>query len=219
MKLFETTVSDFTDNFYHEKLLKKRGFSYICGTDEVGRGPLAGPVVAAAVILPADCTTELFTDSKKTTEAQRRQILDYLNSIDAPSGIGILSPSEVDRHNIHQASLLAMKQSIEKLAAAFRLPDFILVDGKYSVPLSIPQESLIKGDSRSASIGAASILAKVTRDTIMAKLHDKYPIYNFLANKGYPTQEHRAALKRHGPCPEHRRSFKGVLSDEKESTP
>ena len=217
MKLFETRVADVTDNFYFERLLARRGFSCICGTDEVGRGPLAGPVVAAAVILPADCTPEVFKDSKKTSLGQRLKILDYLKSIAAPSGIGLLSPAEIDQINIHQASLQAMKQSVERLASTGTLPDFILVDGKYPLPLSIPQESLIKGDVRSASISAAAILAKVTRDTIMAQLHRRYPLYNFQANKGYPTQEHREALKQYGPCPEHRRSFRGVLNNDRVS--
>lgn len=198
------------DNFQFERLLERKGFNRIAGTDEVGRGPLAGPVVAACVVLPAACDPSIFIDSKKTTEKQRYLQRDILIKAGAHIGIGIVTPATIDKINIHQASLLAMKKSIEKLAVAHDEPDYILVDGKFSVPVSIPQEALIKGDSRSASIGAASIIAKITRDEIMADMHEKYPHYNFLANKGYPTREHRTALSKFGPCPIHRNSFKGV---------
>jgi ribonuclease HII len=198
------------DNFQFERLLSDRGFSRIAGTDEVGRGPLAGPVVAACVILPKTCDHTIFLDSKKTTEKQRYQLHAMLIAAGAHIGIGVIPPGTIDRINILQASLLAMKESVEQLAAAVDLPDFILVDGTCNVPVNIPQETLIKGDNRSASIAAASIVAKITRDEIMADLHIIYPEYNFRSNKGYPTQEHRNAIIRHGPCPEHRRSFRGV---------
>jgi ribonuclease HII len=204
-----TDTSD--DNFQFERLLEQKGFNRIAGTDEVGRGPLAGPVVAACVVLPGSCDPSIFTDSKKTTEKQRYLQRDILVSKGAHIGIGIIEPVTIDKINIHQASLLAMKKSIEALADAHEEPDYILVDGKFCAPVSIPQESLVKGDSRSASIGAASIIAKITRDEIMADIHEKYPLYNFLANKGYPTREHRTALKKYGPCPVHRKSFKGVI--------
>jgi ribonuclease HII len=198
------------DNFQFERLLSGRGFSRIAGTDEVGRGPLAGPVVAACVILPKTCDHTVFLDSKKTTEKQRYRLHAMLIAAGAPIGIGVIPPGTIDRINILQASLLAMKESVEQLAAAGDLPDFILVDGTCNVPVNISQEALIKGDNRSASIAAASIVAKITRDEIMADLHTIYPEYNFRSNKGYPTQEHRNAIIRHGPCPEHRRSFRGV---------
>ena len=206
------STADFPDdNFQFERLLGKRGFKQIAGTDEVGRGPLAGPVVAACVILPHTCDPSVFIDSKKTTEKQRYRYRDILLTEGAHIGIGIVAPATIDQINIHQASLLAMKKSIESLISKTgQTPDYILVDGKFCVPVSIPQEPLIKGDSRSASIAAASIIAKITRDEFMAEMHQKYPHYNFLANKGYPTREHRMALGSYGPCPIHRNSFKGV---------
>ena len=205
-----SNTPELNDNFQFERLLSGRGFSRIAGTDEVGRGPLAGPVVAACVILPKTCDHRIFLDSKKTTEKQRYRLRAILIDAGAHIGIGIISPATIDKINILQASLLAMKESVEQLAAAADLPDFILVDGTYNVPVNIPQEALIKGDNRSASIGAASIIAKITRDEIMADLHSIYPEYNFRSNKGYPTQEHRKAISLHGPCPEHRQSFRGV---------
>lgn len=198
------------DTFQFERLLRKRGFNRVAGTDEVGRGPLAGPVVAASVILPLDCDHALFCDSKQTTVAQRYRLRDLLYEKDAAIGIGTVSPATVDRINILQASLQAMKESIEALHDAQFPPDFILVDGTFLVPIDTPQETLVKGDSRSASIGAASIVAKIARDEIMAELHTRYPEYNFLANKGYPTSEHRKAVSVHGPSPVHRLSFRGV---------
>ena len=198
------------DNFQFEKLLEQKGFNRIAGTDEVGRGPLAGPVVAACVVLPRACDPSIFIDSKKTTEKQRYLHRDILVNTGAYIGIGIVTPATIDKINIHQASLLAMKKSIEALASTHGEPDYILVDGKFCAPVPIPQEPLIKGDSRSASISAASVIAKITRDEIMADFHSAYPYYNFLANKGYPTREHRIALSKYGPCPIHRNSFKGV---------
>ncbi len=191
-------------------MLKRRGFTRIAGTDEVGRGPLAGPVVAACVILPESCNPALFRDSKTTTEKQRYELRDQLLLAGTPIGIGIVSSRTIDRINILQASLLAMKESILELSPKNTLPDFVLVDGTFGVPLEIAQESLTRGDSRSATISAASIIAKITRDEIMKTLHDRYPHYNFKSNKGYPTREHREAIAVHGPCPEHRYSFKGV---------
>ena len=198
------------DNYQFERLLHRRGFSRVAGTDEVGRGPLAGPVVAACVILPDCCDTSIFTDSKKTTEKKRYQHKDVLQSLGAQTGIGIVSARTIDSINILQASLLAMKESIDDLTKKSGRPDFLLVDGKFPVPIDISQEALVKGDMRSASISAASVIAKITRDEIMAELHKHYPEYNFISNKGYPTKEHRLAVKLHGPCPEHRISFKGV---------
>jgi ribonuclease HII len=197
------------DSYQFERLLKKRGFNRVAGTDEVGRGPLAGPVVAASVILPPDCDHTPFCDSKQTSENQRYRLRDILYQSGAAIGIGTVSPGTVDRINILQASLQAMKKSIEALRDILP-PDFILVDGTFPVPVDTPQETLVKGDSRSASIGAASIVAKIARDEIMAELHNQYPEYNFLANKGYPTSEHRQAVSVHGPSPVHRLSFKGV---------
>ena len=198
------------DTFGFERILLERGFSQIAGTDEVGRGPLAGPVVAASVILPPDCDYTFFCDSKLTTEKQRYLARDRLHEMGAAVGIATVPPEEIDKINIFQASLLAMKQSVGELEKKGVAPDFILVDGRHTLPLSTPQEALVKGDSRSATIGAASIIAKITRDEIMSELHHQFPQYNFLAHKGYPTKEHRNNVALYGPSPIHRLSFKGV---------
>ncbi|NNK14144.1 MAG: ribonuclease HII [Desulfofustis sp.] len=198
------------DNFTFERLLRQRGFTRIAGTDEAGRGPLAGPVVAASVILPPNDNPALFCDSKQTTALQRSELRDYLERIGAEIGVGIVSSRTIDKINILQASLLAMKESLADLSRAGSEPDFVLVDGNQKLLITTPQETLVKGDARSASIGAASIVAKITRDAIMAEYERRYPGYNFAANKGYTTKEHRLAIRAHGPCPVHRYSFKGV---------
>jgi len=198
------------DNFRVERLLSRRGFLRIAGTDEAGRGPLAGPVVAASVVLPLNCSPGLFCDSKQTTPSQRDEQWEYLRHIGADIGVGIVSPRTIDKINILQASLLAMKQSLADLSSTSSEPDFVLVDGNQKLLIATPQETLVKGDARSATIGAASIVAKTTRDEIMAEYDRRYPRYNFGANKGYPTREHRQAIRDHGPCPVHRRSFRGV---------
>lgn len=198
------------DNFQFERLLCGRGFTRIAGTDEAGRGPLAGPVVAAAVILPPQSNCSPFCDSKKTSEKQRYLLRDLLVKMEATIGTGIVSAEIIDSINILQASLLAMKNAVEDLSRSGQPADFVLVDGNQMLPLSLPQEALVKGDARSASIGAASIIAKITRDEIMADLHHRYPDYNFIANKGYPTRQHRQAIQACGPCPAHRLSFRGV---------
>ncbi len=198
------------DNFYLERNLQQQGYSVVAGLDEVGRGPLAGPVVAAAVILPLNCQHSLFLDSKKLTPKKRQTLFDHLYEIPAHIGIGIVSHTTIDTINILQASLLAMKRGVMELGKHDLSPDFLLVDGKFPIPMTTPQQPLIKGENRSASIAAASIIAKVTRDRIMKDLHTKYPHYNFRQNKGYPTREHRQAVKDHGICPFHRLSFKGV---------
>ncbi len=198
------------DNFFLERNLQQQGFPVVAGLDEVGRGPLAGPVVAAAVILPHTCQHSLFLDSKKLSPKKRQLLFDHLHELPAQIGVGIVSHKIIDKINILQASLLAMKRGVNKLKKDAFSPDFLLVDGKFPVHMRITQQPLIKGEGRSASIAAASIIAKVTRDTIMAKLHDKYPQYNFKQNQGYPTKEHRNAIKIHGICPHHRLSFRGV---------
>lgn len=195
------------DTFSFEQELARQGYTSIAGVDEVGRGPLAGPVVAASVILPGSCDYSVYDDSKKLTAKKRESLYEELKNIGAAIGIGVIPESKIDRINILQASLLAMKKSLEGLALR---PDFLLVDGKYPVPIAIAQQALVKGDSRSASIAAASIVAKVTRDAMMVSYHQQYPQYNFQKNKGYPTAEHRKALAANGPCPIHRKSFAGV---------
>ncbi len=196
-----------TDRFSFERELFRQGYQWVAGLDEVGRGPLAGPVVAASVILPRDCDYTVFRDSKELTPACRERLAGKLKEIGAIIGLGLVSEQQIDRINILQASLLAMKKALESLVER---PDFLLVDGKFPVPVALPQRPLIKGDSRSASIAAASIIAKVTRDDLMRHYHREYPHYGFDNNMGYPTAAHRQALAAHGPCPLHRRSFRGV---------
>jgi len=200
------------DNFTIERNLQQQGYSVVAGLDEVGRGPLAGPVVAAAVILPATCQHSLYLDSKKLSAKSREHLFSCLHEIDACIGIGVVSHTIIDKINILQASLLAMKRAVLQLKKQGFKPDFLLVDGKFPIPMATPQETLIKGESRSASIAAASIIAKVTRDKMMAKLHHKYPNYNFIKNQGYPTLQHRNAIKEHGITPHHRKSFNGVVN-------
>ncbi len=195
------------DTFAYERRLMVQGRRKVAGVDEAGRGPLAGPVVAACVILPPDCDYALFQDSKKLSAGARERLFGQLHVIAAQIGVGIVSAADIDRLNILQASLFAMQKAMEALPAP---PDFLLVDGKFPVPVSVPQQPLVKGESRSASIAAASIIAKVTRDRLMDEYHDAYPLYNFRKHKGYPTAEHRRAVGEYGPCPIHRRSFKGV---------
>jgi len=196
-----------SDTYAFERRLIEQGRTVVAGVDEAGRGPLAGPVVAACVILPPDCDFTQFRDSKTLTAVARERLRLQLTSIGAQVGVGIVSAADIDRLNILQASLFAMKKAVEALP---RLPDFLLVDGKFTVPMPLPQQALVKGDSRSASIAAASIVAKVTRDELMEEYHARFPIYNFRKHKGYPTAEHRQAVRDHGPSPIHRRSFKGV---------
>lgn len=205
LALFSSLVE--TDTFAFERELYRQGHQAVVGIDEVGRGPLAGPVVAASVILPQECDYAQFRDSKKLTPERRQRLAAVLQEIGAVMGIGLVSEQDIDRLNILQASLLAMKRSMESLAVQ---ADFLLVDGKFPVPVAVPQLPLVKGDSRSASISAASIIAKVARDELMCRYHGQYPQYGFHKNMGYPTAEHRRALAEHGPCPLHRRSFGGV---------
>lgn len=205
--LFSETGFRETDSFAFERALMRQGFAVVAGTDEAGRGPLAGPVVAAAVILPQPCEFAIFRDSKQLSSAVRAQLYLHLREIGAVIGVGVCEVEEIDRLNILRASLLAMKKALDALAVA---PDFLLVDGKFTIPDLLPQKSLVKGDSRSASIAAASIVAKEERDRLMAGYHQRYPQYNFAGHKGYPTAEHRRLLREHGPCAIHRRTFKGV---------
>jgi ribonuclease HII len=207
------TDSEDGDIFHFEKLFANRGFTQIAGVDEVGRGPLAGPVVAAAVILPPSAGRRIFPDSKQISTIKRLELFDALRALDLPAGIGVVSPAQIDRWNIHQASLLAMGLAVAGLCRSGAAVDCILVDGKFSLPILIAQQPLIGGDRRSATIGAASIIAKITRDAVMSSLHHQFPAYGFAEHKGYPTAFHRAALAVHGPSPVHRKTFKGVCVD------
>ena len=207
------TSAQGTDNFRIERLLYSRGFLNVAGCDEVGRGPLAGPGVAACVVLPRDCDHSSFVDSKKLSHSRRLILDSSLREIGALIGIGQVSEKTIDEINILQASLLAMKLAVNDLHAKGSNIDYLLVDGKFPVYLQLPQQTLLKGESKSSSIAAASIVAKVTRDNYMSNLHEQYPAYNFARNKGYPTREHRRAILLHGPSPVHRYSFKGVKQD------
>jgi ribonuclease HII len=181
-------------------------YSCLAGVDEAGRGPLAGPVVAAAVVLPQGCTLEGLDDSKKLTPARRDALFEQLPGVALSIGVGTCSPQEIDRLNILQATMEAMRRAVRALAIQ---PDGILIDGN-RVPDGLDAEAhaLVKGDGRSQSIAAASIVAKVTRDRIMATLAADFPAYGWDGNKGYPTRAHYDALAAHGPSPHHRRSFR-----------
>ncbi len=198
------------DTFHFERELRSQGHKCIIGVDEAGRGPLAGPVVAACVQLPAQCPTSCFKDSKQTSHKQREKLKKVLEEYKAPYGVGVVSQRTIDTINILQASLMAMRLAVYYFSLQYTDPDFILVDGKFQIPLQTPQLSLVKGESRSASIAAASIIAKIFRDDIMSVAHRCYPVYGFLQHKGYPTKKHRQAILKFGPCPIHRTTFKGV---------
>jgi len=195
------------DTYSLERSLRQKGYQLIAGLDEVGRGPLAGPVVAACVILQENCDNSSFVDSKTINAKNRSRLYKELKQNGAQISVGVVSEADIDRLNILQASLLAMKKAILSMPVQ---PDFLLVDGNQPVPISIPQQSLVKGESKSASIAAASIVAKVVRDEMMDQYHLQYPEYNFQKNRGYPTLEHRNAIKIYGPCAIHRQSFKCV---------
>lgn len=189
-----------------EKKLTAQNIGRIAGVDEAGRGPLAGPVVAAAVIVPHDDPIIGLNDSKKLTEKKREALYVELMTR-AEVGIGIVDETVIDTINILQAARLAMKKAVYDLP---RLPQYLLIDGTMRIDVPLPAESIIKGDSLSASIAAASIVAKVTRDHLMYELHKKFPQYGFDAHKGYPTKQHVELLRVHGISPVHRRSFAPV---------
>jgi len=178
----------------------------VCGVDEAGRGPLAGPVVAAAVIFPRQIVPEGLTDSKRLSHSQRERLLNIITS-SALFGIGISEPEEIDRINILQASLTAMQRAIADLPIQ---PDMALIDGNKLPALPMPAQAIVKGDARSFSIAAASIIAKVTRDRLMARAHERFPFYGLAGHKGYPTKAHRADIERRGASPIHRFSFGSV---------
>ncbi len=200
-------MDNLVDPFSIERDLHQQGYDFVAGVDEAGRGPLAGPVVAACVVLPVDCDYRIFRDSKKLTPAARERLFQTLHTIGARIGVGSVSERGIDRHNILQASLLAMRQAVKILPSS---PSYLLVDGKFPVPCSLPQQALVKGESRSASIAAASIVAKVVRDRMMKCYHAIFPQYNFCKHKGYPTVDHKQRIVKYGPCIIHRRAFRGV---------
>lgn len=186
----------------YERQYEGRG--YVCGIDEVGRGPLAGPVVAGAVILPKDCSILYINDSKKLSEKKREELYEVIMEQAVAAGIGMVGPARIDEINILQATYEAMRQAIQNLSVK---PDILLNDA-VTIPLvDIPQVPIIKGDAKSISIGAASIIAKVTRDRLMKEYHEIMPEYGFAKNKGYGSKEHIEAILAYGPSPIHRQSF------------
>ena len=182
----------------------EKGFTAVCGCDEAGRGPLCGPVVAAAVILPRGLVIQGLNDSKKLTEKKREALFDIIREKAIAYGIAEASPEEIDEINILNASQLAMRRAVEALNVK---ADFALIDGNCSRGFNIPTETIVKGDSRSYSIAAASILAKVTRDRQCIELDREYPMYDIAKHKGYPTKDHMELVRKYGPSPIHRKTF------------
>ena len=189
---------EYEDKHYNE------GFVAVCGCDEAGRGPLCGPVVAAAVILPRDEMIEGLNDSKKLTEKKREALFDIICERAVAYAIAEASPAEIDEINILNASMLAMRRAVEALSVK---ADFALIDGNHSRGFDIPTEAVVKGDAKSASIAAASVLAKVTRDRQCIELDKLYPRYGIAKHKGYPTKDHMDAVREHGVAPIYRKSF------------
>ena len=176
----------------------------ICGVDEAGRGPLAGPVCAAAVILPEHLEIPGLTDSKKLSDKKRRELFPIIQEKAVAYGIGLASEAEIDEINILQATFLAMCRALDQLSVR---PEIALIDGNRETDFGLPVKTVVKGDSLSANIAAASVLAKVTRDNIMVELAETYPEYGFEIHKGYGTKAHYEALRQYGPCPIHRKTF------------
>lgn len=192
------------DKLFYERQLNAAGYRLVCGADEVGRGPLAGPVVCAAVILPTDDLIEGVDDSKKLSAKKREALSQKIKEKAIAYAICRVEPQVIDEINILQATRLCMKRAVEQLSVT---PDYVITDGNMTLDISVPQESIVKGDAKSYVIGAASILAKVYRDDLMRAYAEEYPCYAFEKNVGYGTQAHILGIKEHGLCPIHRRSF------------
>ncbi len=192
-------------DYFFENEAVENGYAVVCGTDEAGRGPLAGDVYAAAVILPQGLVIEGLNDSKKLTEKKREMLFDIIKKEAISYGIAKATAAEIDEINILNAALLAMRRAIDQLDPK---PDFVLVDGNQTRGFTIPAKAIVKGDAKSMSIAAASVLAKVARDRSCLDLDEKYPEYGFAKHKGYPTKDHYEAIAKYGPTPEHRRSFR-----------
>ena len=195
------------DLFEFESKASHQGFKNIAGIDEAGRGPLAGPVVAAAVIFPFKVNIPGLNDSKKLSANKREELFPKIQEISVAFGLAVVDQKVIDKINILQAARLAMKQAVETLKIT---PGLLLIDGNQKIDSTLDQWAIVKGDSRSLAIAAASVLAKVTRDRIMDGYHKLYPQYEFNRHKGYGTKLHRNLIQEHGPCPIHRRTFKGV---------
>ena len=193
-----------------ELAYQQSGYTQIAGIDEAGRGALAGPVIAAAVILPTHCSIEGLRDSKQLSPKQRAYLFDEIHDVAVAVGIGSVDHQVIDRLNILEAALLAMREAVEKLTPS---PDYILVDGLHLPEVGIVGEAIPKGDSKSYSIAAASIIAKVTRDQLMIELDPIYPNYGFSRHKGYPTSQHRQAIAQFGASDIHRHTFKLLPDD------
>ncbi len=190
------------------------GVRVLAGTDEAGRGPLAGPVVAAACILPAGYMPEGLDDSKKLTEKKREALFEVIRGRAVSYAVASSSPEEIDEINILEASLLAMRRAVAMLVPQ---PELLLVDGCIDRGFPLPARAVVSGDALSPSIAAASVLAKVTRDRLCLEMDAKYPQYGFAKHKGYPTKEHKLAVYEYGPCPLHRRSFLGFLEKDRDA--
>jgi len=197
------------DIYRHDEDLRNNGFQRIAGIDEAGRGPLAGPVVAAAVVLSGNTRIKGLRDSKKVPEKERESLFIEIRDTALDIGIGIVNHEDIDRINILRASKLAMKLAVQNLS---ELPDFLVIDAVSLPSVPIKQLFPIKGESVSASVAAASIIAKVTRDRLMLEYHNQYPQYNFNKHKGYSTKEHMELIRLYGPCPIHRKSFCKVMT-------
>ena len=195
-----------------EEALENKGFNLICGVDEAGRGPLAGDVYAAAVILPKGLIIDGLDDSKKLSEKKREALFDVITENAIAYGIASATPRQIDEMNILNAVMYAMNEAVKKLSPS---ADYALIDGNIARGFSIPCETVIKGDAKSPSIAAASILAKVSRDRECYKLDEMYPEYGFAKHKGYGTKAHMEALFKYGPCPVHRRTFLKFLNNDK----
>ena len=196
-----------TGMWVFENAAQQEGFHFIAGIDEAGRGPLAGPVVSAAVILPVSFGLDGVDDSKRLTPKKREALFGEIYGQAVSVGVGVVGPHRIDEINILQASLKSMAMAVACLSPR---PDCLLIDGIFKIDADLPQTAIPKGDSRSVSIAAASIIAKVTRDNMMAQYHKRYPQYGFAKHKGYPTKAHKTAIREYGCTPIHRRTFKGV---------
>ena len=193
------------DNYKYERELRDNNIEYIAGVDEVGRGPLVGPVVAACVVLPKEFNLDGLTDSKKLSEKKRDFYFEEVKRQALGYGIGIIDEKKIDEVNIYEATKLAMKEAIEECKKACKI-EHVLIDAM-PLELDVPTTSIIKGDLKSITISAASVIAKVTRDRMLDELHEKFPMYDFKKNKGYPTKKHLEAIEEYGIIDEHRRSY------------
>jgi ribonuclease HII len=193
------------DNYKYERELRENGIKFIAGVDEVGRGPLVGPVVAACVVLPEEFNLDGLTDSKKLSEKKRDFYFEEVKRQALGYGIGIIDEKKIDEVNIYEATKLAMKEAIEECKKSCKI-EHVLIDAM-PLELDVPTTSIIKGDLKSITISAASVIAKVTRDRMLDELHEKFPMYDFKKNKGYPTKKHLEAIEEYGIIDEHRRSY------------